>query len=223
MGKVIIQEHTTKLPITLIGEESGVCYGSDISDQEKNYKRGIHNLESGHGRTLEFPQIYMILDGYSARVIREFYTHIAGGPTRLQASTRYIDYDDFQFVTPPAIADNAYTKWRYDKCMKEILATYEQLVEHNNIPKEDAANLLPLGMTTKVVCRTNLRNLIDMSHQRLCNRAYWEFRELMRDIRVALSEYSKEWSYLMEHYMMPKCLYLGHCPEIYSCREDKSL
>lgn len=222
MGKVIIQDMTTKNPITLIGYESGVCYGSDITNDEKNYKRGLENIESGHGRTFEFPQVYMVLDGYSARVIREFYTHIAGGPTRLQASTRYIDYDHFEFITPPSIKDNAYTNWRYNKCMQEIIGCYEQL-ENLGIPKEDIANILPLGMTTKIVCRTNLRNIIDMSHQRLCNRAYWEYKDLMHDLMKALSEYSEEWAYIVKKYMIPKCVYLGRCPEIHSCKTDKKV
>ena len=93
MGKVIVQDFTCKEPITMIGTEAGVCWGADISDQKKNYRRGIDCLESEHGRTFEFPDAYMILDGYSARVIREWYTHIGGSPTRLQASTRYIDYE----------------------------------------------------------------------------------------------------------------------------------
>ena len=41
MGKVTIQPHTTKFPIQLMGEEAGVCYGSDTSSPEKNYKRGM--------------------------------------------------------------------------------------------------------------------------------------------------------------------------------------
>ena len=82
MGKIIIQKETTKNPISLIGEEAGVCWNANIKDDEKNYSRGIDCLASGHGRTWEFPQVYMILDGYSARVIREFYTHIGGSPTR---------------------------------------------------------------------------------------------------------------------------------------------
>ncbi len=45
------------------------------------------------------------------------------------------------------------------------------------IPREDSALGLPLGMETTIVCKHNLRNLIDMSHQRMCSRAYHEFRE----------------------------------------------
>lgn len=40
MGKVIILKETTQNPITLIGERAGICYNSDISNTEKNYKRG---------------------------------------------------------------------------------------------------------------------------------------------------------------------------------------
>ena len=95
-GKVIILSETTDEPLTLAGALCGVCWGADTKDNKKNFNRGLECLRNGHGRTLEFPQIYMILDGWSAKVIREFYTHISGGPTRLQASTRYIDYNDFK-------------------------------------------------------------------------------------------------------------------------------
>lgn len=75
MGKVIILNETTKNPITLIGERAGVCWGADTSDKEKNYKRGLNCLLSGHGRTLEYVNVEFVLDGYSARVIREWFTH----------------------------------------------------------------------------------------------------------------------------------------------------
>ena len=90
MGKITILEETTKNPITLMGKRAGVCWGADITDDAKNYKRGLDCLVSGHGRVMEYVNVEMVLDGYSARVIREWYTHLGGAPTRLQASTRYI-------------------------------------------------------------------------------------------------------------------------------------
>ena len=108
MGQVIIQSETTKNPITLIGQQAGICYGANTEDKERNYKRGLDCLSSNHGRTFEFPDVYMIIDGYSARVIREWYTHIGGAPTRLQASTRYINYQKgFDYITPPKVEKNA--------------------------------------------------------------------------------------------------------------------
>ena len=217
MGHIILQEETIKKPISLIGKEAGVCWGANVEDEEKNYKRGLDCLESGHGRTWEYPQIYFILDGYSARVIREFYTHIGGAPTRLQASTRYINYQKgFGYVTAPSISQNEKAKQVYDDAMRNLVEAMCQL-EAMGIAREDSGMLLPLAMETKVVVRTNLRNLIDMSHQRLCTRAYWEYRELMNDLMKELSNYSEEWAYLVKHYFKSKCDVYGFCNEKRSC------
>lgn len=218
MGKVIIQDFTYKYPITMIGTEAGVCYGSDISDPEKNYKRGIQCLKDGHGRTWEFPDVYMILDEYSARVIREWYTHIGGAPTRLQASTRYINYQKgFDYFTPPSIENHPGAKEVYDDMMDYIKQGLQKL-EAFGIPKEDSANGLPLGMETRIVCKHNFRNLADMSHQRECTRAYHEYRKLFKELCNALREYSEEWKYLVDNYFMPKCDIYGYCTEKFSCR-----
>ena len=216
MGNIIIQEHTTKNPITMIGEQAGICWGADISNQEKNYKRGLECLSNNHGRTLEFPDVYMILDGYSARVIREWYTHIGGMPTRLQASTRYIDYskgEGFKYCYPHWNSDMIFL---YENQMEELNKTIQYL-ELQGAKREDTALLLPLGMTTKVACKHNARNLIDMSHQRMCGRAYWEYRVLFNDLCKALSEYSEEWKYIVENYFKPKCEVCGFCTEKYTC------
>lgn len=221
MGKIIIQEETTKNPIQLIGKEAGICWGADTSSEEKNYNRGKDCLDCNHGRTLEYPQVYMILDGYSARVIREFYTHIGGAPTRLQSSTRYIKYGDFDYIIPPSIEKNEDALGIYNWLMFQISDTFKDLVACG-IPNEDIANILPLGMETKIVVRTNLRNLLDMAQQRLCSRAYWEYRQIMRDLLQALREYSPEWKEIVDNYFKCKCDILGYCPEKYGCGKYKS-
>ena len=217
MGQVTIQEFTTKNPITMIGYEAGVCWGADTSNAEKNYKRGLECLTANHGRTFEFPDVYMILDGYSARVIREWYTHIGGSPTRLQASTRYIDYthNGLKVVIPKTIKNEEDIEL-FNRAINKIIWTASQLESHG-IPREDIALLLPLGMETKITCKHNLRNLIDMSHQRMCTRAYWEYREMFKDICDALSAYSEEWAYLVKYYFKPKCDVIGFCTETYCC------
>ena len=217
MGKVMILPETTRDPISLMGQRAGVCWGSDITDPKKNYKRGLDCLKSGHGRVLEFVNVEMVLDGYSARVIREWYTHLGGAPTRLQASTRYINYENFEYVVPKTVERNPEARELYIKTMDEIAAACKTLENDFGIPREDAAMLLPLGMSTKIVDKRNLRNLIDMSHQRMCTRAYWEYRELFSDICKALSDLSEEWAYLVKNYFVPKCELMGCCPEKKSC------
>lgn len=217
MGTVTIIKETPKNPISLMGERAGVCWGGNIEDREKNYKRGLDCIKSGHGRVLEYVNVEMILDGYSARVIREWYTHIGGSPTRLQASTRYINYKDFAYVMPPSVEKNEEAKKIYEETMAAITKACSELEANCGIPREDAAMLLPLGMCTKIVDKRNVRNLIDMSHQRLCTRAYWEYRQLMHDLMDALREYSEEWAYLVDHYFVPKCDVAGYCTEAKCC------
>ena len=222
MGNVVILEETTKYPITLIGKRAGVCWGADITDDKKNYKRGMDCITSNHGRTLEYVNVEMIIDGYSARVIREWYTHLGGSPTRLQASTRYIDYEHgFNYIVPESIRND---EKRYEIYSEAIHQINKALVELEDLgtPREDSALLLPLGMTTKIVDKRNLRNLVDMSHQRMCNRAYHEYRKLFSDICTELRKVSSEWEWIIDNLFIPKCDMLGYCPEKKSCgRKNK--
>lgn len=213
---ITILPETTKNPITLMGKRAGVCWGADISDPQKNYKRGLDCIKSGHGRVMEFVNVEMIIENVSARVIREWYTHIGGMPTRLQESTRYVDCENFNYVIAPSILNNPYACKIYMDTMNMIQNGYQRLVELD-IPREDIAMLLPLGMTTKIVDKRNLRNLVDMSRQRMCTRAYLEYRKLFEELCNKLVNYSDEWATLVEMCFHPKCEELGYCPEKKSC------
>lgn len=217
MGKIIIDEATPKNPITLAGKMVGPCYGSDTTDDIKNFNRGKNCILDGHGRVFEYMTVWFVLEGYSAKVIREFYTHIGGAPTRTQASTRYIKYKNFDYIIPPSIKNNLEAAAIYNDCMEYIAETTKTLQEKYKIKAEDANMVLPLGMTTTVSCHFNVRNLIEMSKQRLCFRAYWEYRELMKDFMKALSEYSEEWKYLVDTFFKPKCEVYGFCSEKFGC------
>lgn len=216
MGQIFIQPETNKNPITTIGRMIGICYGSDVSDDAKNYKRGLNCIKAGHGRVLEFAEVYLSIQGYSARVIREWYTHIGGAPTRVQESTRYINYEDFDFILPPSIKKNDVAYPIYLDVMAVIRSAVARL-QKEGVPKEDAANLLPLGMTTGICCKHNARNLMNMFEQRLCTRAYWEYRNIMNDLYTELHNYSAEWATLCELLFKCKCEKSGVCFEEYSC------
>ena len=215
MGTITILPETTKNPITLMGMRAGCCWNANTSDNEKNYKRGLDCIKSGHGRVMEYVNVEMIIDGYSARTIREWYTHVIGA-TKLQASTRYINYESFDYVTPSSIKNNKEALSAYDNIMNVIRFGLIEL-ESFGIPREDIAMALPLGMTTKIVDKRNLRSLVDMSRVRMCSRAYWEYRELFRDICNALREYSDEWKWIVDNLFHAKCDEVGYCTESKSC------
>lgn len=218
MGIVTILPETTKNPITLMGQRSGVCYGVDVSDNEKNYKRGLDCIKSGHGRVMEYVNVEMIIEGYSAKTIREYYTHIVGA-SRLQASTRYINYskgNGFDYVTPQSISNNEDVVATWHSVMRYINTNIQHLI-NNGVPIEDATMLLPLAYCTKMVDKRNLRSLIEMSRVRMCSRAYWEYRELFKDICNALREYSDEWKWIIDNLFHAKCDEVGYCTESKSC------
>ena len=226
MGQVIILPETPKNPLSLIGERAGVCWNADVSDDEKNIKRGISCIDSGHGRTMEFVDVHMIIDGFSARVMREYYRHVGGLTPYLQASTRYIDYKDFDVIRPASIERNKEALVEFNMTVKNLRKSLEAL-KTLGVPNEDVANLLPLGMATKCIEKRNLRNLVDMSHVRKCTRAYHEYRlELFPAIENALKDYSDQWAWIIDNLFKPKCEVYGYCDEKNSCgrmprKEDK--
>jgi thymidylate synthase (FAD) len=174
---------------------------------------------ANHTRTFEFVDVVLELDGYSARAIREIYTHIIG-TSRLQASTRYINYENMDYFIPPKISNNSEALKAYTELMEQVKETYKILAALD-IPQEDTANILPLGHTTKIAFKINARALIHLAHLRLCSRAYHEVRQLIKDIKQALSELDNRedgqgWDYIAYH-MTPKCVSLGYCDEAKSC------
>lgn len=215
-GTVIILEETTKEPITLMGARAGYCQRSDVTNPVANYKRGIQCLNANHGRVMEYVNVEMVLSGWSIHTMREWYTHIGGSPTRLQDSTRMVDYSNFNYVMPDTIGCDPKLTAIYKKAMHTAKKCYKELVEHG-AAIEDAAYVLPLGTESVVVDKRNLRNLITMSNQRLCKKAGHMYRDLFQMVCSELHDYSTEWAYLIDNYFVPKCMVYGKCTEKHSC------
>jgi len=218
--KITILNGTTGNPLQTIGERAGICWGGDVSNKEKNIRRAIDCIRSGHGRVLEYVAIEFVVEDISARAAREIYTHIAGGPARLQESTRYVDCENFRAYLPSSIAKDAEGSQVYLDCMQNIRETYKNLISLG-FPKEDIANILPLGMNTKVVMKANLRMIENLMNQRLCKRAYKEMRSFASLLADRLAEIDDEWSQIAKNLFVPKCKKIGYCTEIKCCGLSK--
>lgn len=214
----------TKEPLKVMGNAASICYDSielqDILAGTKIKKaKGIakHCLKSGHDRIAEFGDVTFILDLYSARCIRQLYTHVIG-VSKVQQSTRYVEYNDvnFGYYTPNAINKNEEAKAIYDGCMANILDSYIRLIEMG-IKEEDAGNLLPLGQYTRITCKINVRALEHMFSVRDCSRTYEELRKLMKELRGVLKELDEDWAYLCDNYFKVKCVKKGYCEEREYC------
>lgn len=221
MGKITILPQTTKDPLQLIGTTSAVCYNADVSNKEKNIKRALDCIHSGHGRVLEWPNVEVIVEGFSAKMMREAMRHIVGTSV-LQASTRYIDYEKgFDVITPPAIANNNEAMEVWCKAISDIKMAMGAL-KALGIPKEDYTNLLPLAYQSKMIWKVNLRALVNFMNLRTCSRAYWEIREFSNMLKKALMEYSPEWEIICKELFVPKCDAVGYCTEAKCCGRHKT-
>lgn len=154
---------------------------------------------------MEYVDVELVISDVSARCLRELYTHIGGSPTRLQASTRYIsEQSGFDYYTPPKIENNMGCKQMFTEGMGTIQKVYNGLLEEG-MTKEDAANVLPLGMMSKMVWKVNLRTLINFCQQRSCTRALKEIRDLTKEIVSLLGSKNEEWAWIAENLLVPKC------------------
>lgn len=217
MGTIEIKNWTMKDPLNCIGFNAGVCWGAPVDNTQSNIKRAIDCIKNGHGRVEELPDVYVVIDGWSAKCLRELYTHIGGSPTRMQASTRYIDYEKgFNTVVPPSVQNNKEAKKVWEDTVIAIKEGMSKLKELN-IPKEDYTNLLPLAYESEMIWKVNLRTLINFFGMRLCNRAYWEIRQLSKMLKNKLAAYSPEWKIIADELFKPKCDQVGYCTEKQCC------
>lgn len=217
MGKVTILDQTTKNPLSFMGSIAGIAYGTDTSDPAKNYKRGKQCILDGHGRMLEFLDVYMRIEGYSIKVIREFTRHVGDSLTLVQDSTRYINMVDFDYVVPPKVLHDKELCQDYVEHMMDVSKLYQRMLDAG-VKREDASYILPLATETKFTIKKNARNLSDMCKVRLCNRAFHEYRdELMPDIVNAISAIDDEWAELTKMIFKAKCEYTGFCDEKMGC------
>lgn len=228
--EIELLDGTTENPLQKMGYNAGVCWAAPLDDAEKNRKRAISCIKAGHGRVLEYVDVEMVISGASARCLRELYTHIGGSPTRLQSSTRYVSEEQgFGYYIPPKIENNEELKPIYEEGMENIQKTYNSLMARK-ATKEDAANILPLGMESKMVWKINLRALINFMNRRLCTRALKEIRDLSIEIKDRLAEKNEEWAWIAENLFVPTCeIYkyrnpnLVFCPEQQCCGRHKKI
>lgn len=207
---------STEYPIAQMGKMAGICWGADISTHTANFTRGKECIESGHGRVMEYSDVILEISEYSARMIRELYTHIQG-VSRLQESTRYVDCGNFSYYVPDSIKNNPQALSNYEVTMSMIQSSYQFLENELKIPKQDIANILPLAMHTSIVLKINCRALIHMAEIRMCTRALKEYRDFMKELIKVLSDINTEWKAFCDNYMKPKCEWLGYCNEKHSC------
>ena len=161
----------TPNPIETIAQIASICYDSDPKNAMGLVK---HLYNNGHHSVFEHIYFTFKIEGISRACSHQLVRHRHCSFT--QRSQRYCSEDGFEFVTPHTVP-----KPEMDFNMEGV-ADWYQAWQNEGVPNEDARYILPNARATSLYLSCNLRELIHMANERLCTRAQWEIRDLVREM-----------------------------------------
>ena len=228
--------HTPE-PEKVIATAAKLCYSnSDISNlqdslTEDKVVKFIDTLMSlGHESPVEHVSFTFGIEGISRACSHQLVRHRIASYS--QQSQRYVNMNNFNYITPPSIEKYENVHLMYKDVMTYLADHYEaiQSILVDNFMEEfitsgmnekdarsaaekkaneDARMILPNACETKIIVTMNIRSLFNFFKHRCCNRAQWEIRA------VAM----KMWNLCMDvapnifRYAGPDCVTKNKCSE----------
>ena len=197
------------------------CYSADMpidiynsdsaNDEEKMLKLIERVVGSGHYSVIEHIQVTFAISNVSRACTHQLVRH--RHMSFSQKSQRYVkEKGQFDYLIPPTIERNEELKVKFISFMEEISKLYCEFTDAG-IPAEDARAVLPNAASTSIVASLNLREMIHIANLRLCSRAQYEIRTMVKAMCDELIKV-EPW---LKPYLVPKCVHLGFCDEDKSC------
>lgn len=226
----------TPEPDRTVAMSARLCY-SPIGAAELENKMTDQEVASlvrrlgqmGHTSTFEHVSFTFAIEGVSRSLLAQITRHrIASFSVQSQ---RYVREKAFEYVLPPAIAEDPHCREIFEKAMAEDQRLYDELAaalterqaarleEQGMAPEEarktarkmaneDARFVLPNACCTKMMMTMDTRSLYNFFRLRCCNRAQWEIRELA----WTMLELCRRAAPTLFEKAGPACL-CGACPE----------
>lgn len=232
---VELLQHTPE-PEKIIAAAAKLCYSSsgidgilDGLDEEKTEKFLNRLMSLGHESPIEHITFTFGIEGVSRSLLAQFTRHrIASYSVKSQ---RYVKEGQFEFITPPEIANIPEAKATFLKAMLDDVQSYNKLADilfdkhYNDMLSqgmdekkaktaaekkaiEDARYVLPNACETKMIVTMNARSLMNFFHHRCCERAQWE----IRDLACEMLRLVKDVAPTLFAKAGPSCV-AGPCPE----------
>lgn len=162
---------TTPNPVETIAKIASICYDSNPRDPMKL----VHHLyKGGHHSVFEHVYFTFKIEGISRACSHQLVRHRHCSFT--QRSQRYCSEEGFEYVAPDTMPDTVMAADMHQ--IENWYNGYQRL----GVPNEDARYILPNACATSLYLSCNLRELIHMANERLCSRAQWEIRDLVREM-----------------------------------------
>ena len=161
----------TPNPVETSAQIASICYDSDPKDPMKLVQ---HLYKGGHHSVFEHIYFTFKIEGISRACSHQLVRHRHCSFT--QRSQRYCSEDGFEYVTPETMhpVEMGYAM--------ERIGDWYHGYQAEGVPNEDARYILPNACATSLYLSCNLRELIHMANERLCARAQWEIRDLVREM-----------------------------------------
>lgn len=205
MAKVTLLAYTPN-PEKTVSCAAKLCYSPSTIDTvmdnltDENVASFIDMLsEIGHESPIEHVSFTFGIEGVSRAFLAQITRHRLASYS--VQSQRYVREAQFDFVTPPAIAENPETLSIFNEAMEKCQQYYDKIADvlkesyiKENISKglseknairnaekkaiEDARFVLPNACDTKMVVTMNARSLLNFFKHRCCNRAQWEILDV---------------------------------------------
>ena len=165
----------TPNPVETIAQIASICYDSDPKNPMALVK---HLYAGGHHSVFEHIYFTFKIEGISRACSHQLVRHRHCSFT--QRSQRYCSEDGFQVVKPKSFGTVYENGWH--EAFTNIIQDGYKDLQNNGVPNEDARYILPNSCATSLYLSCNLRELIHMANERLCIRAQWEIRDLVREM-----------------------------------------
>ena len=151
---------------------------NSTDDEEKMLNLIERVISSGHYSTIEHIQVTFAISNVSRACTHQLVRH--RHMSFSQKSQRYVkEKGQFDYIIPPTIARNEELKSKFINFMGEISKLYSEFTEAG-IPAEDARAVLPNAAASSIVASLNLREMIHLANLRLCTRAQYEIRTMIK-------------------------------------------
>lgn len=182
----------TPNPIETISKIASICYDSDPKNPVGLVK---HLYRNAHHSVFEHIYFTFKIEGISRACSHQLVRHRHCSFT--QRSQRYCSEDGFEAVCPNSVLQRSASTSEYENALWEIDGAYRRM-QFLGIPNEDARYILPNACETELYLSCNLRELIHIANERLCIRAQWEIRDLVKEM-VGLVDPE------LQFMLVPKC------------------
>lgn len=199
-------------PVRALWNAARTCTSKDFFASDYNHNDAAvlikKIMDRGHLSVLEHVSITFHIKNISRAATHQLVRHRIASYS--QASQRYIEEKQFEYIVPPSMADKSEL---FSGMMEEIQMFYDRLCEI--VPKEDARYVLPNACCSNIVVTMNCRALLNFFNERLCAKAQWEIRSLAEQMLKLCREILPE---VFTHRLAaPKCYVYNKCNEIVPC------